>query len=407
MTLSMQVAQSSPSLVYQEWTYADLWRRQQQETPALDSIQDLLWDSDSNDPNDTLSSSLFLFGCTRQGYLCVWKVPVPNETETAGDDSPSPNAPTLPRGDQRREPVWRQKISPTGGSLHSLQWMDEPQADRLLVAGDGGIFVVNATRLRREAEAAAPSISDDDVVMLHLRTHPSATGMSTVLDCQAGNTVGTQQQHVYGAANDAFGGYQWDCSTGQVVRTMGQQGATSLAWMEEGGSRLALGGMDGVVNFWDIKAASAKVPVARLKSSWKAPVQVCRSLSNDWLVVGQGGGGGSNAIGSGRNQSNAEDGYLATWHVGMRECVAQVSTRASIQACDASPARILSGGNDGRLLVWAPYSLQQEQQVAGLSVPSIRAVASSPSAHLTAVSGVGRTVDLLNEHFLAVDQLHL
>jgi hypothetical protein len=411
MTLRMQAVQSSTSLVYQEWTYADLWRQQRQEAPVLDSILDLLWDTTTtsrNDPKDAQSSSILLFGCTRQGYLCVWKVPVPNEAETAdnGDESCPPISRTLPQTDLGQVPIWRQKIAPAGGSLHSLQWMDDHRADRLLVAGESGVSVINATHLRQEAEATVPSENDDPsrhVVMLHLRTHPSATGVSTVLDCQADTQ---QQQHIYGAANDAFGGYQWDASTGQVVRTIGQKGATSLARMEDGGSRLALGGMDGVVSLWDTKAASAKVSSATLKSSFKAPVHVCRSFSNDWLVVGQGGGRAS-AIGSGSNQSTTGDGYLATWHVGMRECVAQVSTRASIQACDASPARIVSGGNDGRLMVWTPYSLQQEQQVAGLSVPSISAVATHQSTHLTAVSGVGGTVDLLNEHFLVVDQLHL
>jgi len=450
--------QAPSSSIFREWSYAEQWQsrlEQHRHSHLHDNtiIQALSWH------NYEKEDESLLLGCTRQGHVCAWRV-------MKGDANPATSSSTSKSGTGTDTPIWRLHV---GTPLYAMQWSKD--RSQLCAAGEGGVFVLDGTKILYEINAGAfktekdkdtEELASSDYVIAHLATHTSAQTIPTVIDLYVDGNLNNGCRVYYGAArDDAFGAYRWTAGNVEnnnnnnhraeqghvMVRTVPATSAghggrfNSVTSLDLCGSVLATGDSTGVVTLWDTNTLdlSNSTPQKQQKSkpiqtliydttaadgsvgyrgNNKRPVVACRFWKSgdgnmdppDWLVVAYSHSIGTTATGTASSQ-------LVMWHLPSESCVASVETTTSITCLYLSQAHIYTGANDGRVSVWTPFDLQCPF-VMTTSVPAIYAMALSSSNgnngdsnqgshNHLAVAGVGATVDLWDEHGLLKHRLQL
>lgn len=348
-------------------------------------IFDLKWQKSSKD--------LWLIGCTNLGEICIWKTP---NLVLSDDGNNSMNTSDF-ADDMSRAPIFRRKIS--SRILYSIRLhtpFNNTAQTLLVAAGDDGVYIFDWNKqILPFLESGRPNVPNLPITPIsRFVPNPSANEGKVEI-----NDVQIQAHHIYGAAGDSFGCYKWDLTKETLVTTYqsphrGYLHALALTAPCNQRSLLLMGGEDGALSIYDTahdklvdaidlsNSKNTNSNAVRPRTCPKRWISSCETISDDqwWAVAG----------------GSMRGGFLATIHAPTRSVVAELGTNACMQKLASWQHTVISVGNDGMTTHWNPFSLEQTQCVQS-SHKSGYAIAISSSDDRIATSGVGSTVDILEE----------
>jgi WD40 repeat protein len=204
-----------------------------------------------------------------------------------------------------------------------------------------------------------------------------------------------QNLHLFGASGDGFC-YKWDTETEQVMQAYpsSKRGYLHTIKILPNSTHLLTGGEDGTIGMWDTKQdkliATMDVKqelhgeVEPNQLLWVSHIDAANHSKHWWSVCG----GAS-------PQTGTKGGFMTTWHAPTRSLASHCVTRESPQQMKFYEDQIVSVADEGVVTYWQPSSCERQQRV-WCSPPSAYAVSVRDDG-LTAVAGVGGTVDILRK----------
>ncbi|KAL7527346.1 hypothetical protein ACHAXR_001908, partial [Thalassiosira sp. AJA248-18] len=389
---------------------------------------------------------------TSNGCIAVW------------DPRPS-SASTLSSGTSK--PILSIHVTRESGSkntvLYDLQFIQASHGDHLLVvSGDPGTLIYKWSHFEAVIAAAMdgdeacmsakkPTCQDPQSKDLFqvispittFRPHPSPSFGESV---ETNSTSYNKSDGIlFGAAGDAFGCYQWDLTTEQLLGTFG--GASrfdgcghrdylhvvkAIPENEGVGSRYVItGGEDGNMGFWDgrdrklvemmniqtIMDKKKDLVISNTTSNnrsfmsnssttwnngsnlWVSSMDMC----GDWLAVCGGAESTNNSITS-RSGPNSS-GFATLWHLPTRTFTSGCVTRESLNTVvyNSSLDCFVSGGNEARISFWESTTMARSGR-SWSSPPATYTMSVDPESNTMVVGGSGCTLDCFTDR-VKVSQL--
>jgi hypothetical protein len=341
----------------------------------------------------------YLVGCTSAGSILVWRIPNKEDEQDITDYKRQRTDDEQIHGSIResRKPIV--KFEASKGVLYSIGFLHRSTSLFLGVSGDEGVQLF----LWSDIE----SLMDDP------KTEATVTPLSQYRPqsvVEINDFTSDENLFLYGASGDSFGCYKWDIESEKLLKTYESPKRGYLHTLKVmpasttagGHSVLLMGGEDGVLGVWDRKqdqlienidikttmnknsslmTSTSKSGFTKWKDStnlWASHIHASTQSSSWWNVCGGADDGG---------------GYMTSWHAPTRSLAAGCATRETPNHMAFHESSLATVANEGVVSYWSPIRAERTGRF-WCTPPCSYAIAVRESDGLTAVGGVGNTIDI-------------
>jgi hypothetical protein len=392
-----------PPSSYPEVSYAEQWKTANEAIGK--TVFGLVWLED------------FLVGCTSSGSVLVWRIPNLEQEEEFNAhtlvDSKRQKTHNCEDGPymhgsirDNRKPIARFVAST--GVLYSIGFIHRHASLLLGTCGDEGVKLFSWSAIESLIDDPAAEVTP----LSQYRPHTSHTVV------EVNDFTSDENFFLYGASGDGFGCYKWDIESEKLIKTYESPKRGYLHSVEVlpsstnpgGHSVLLMGGEDGVLGIWDRKQdqlienidiklamnSNSSLVTSSLNRSgstkwsdsanlWVSHVHSSPETSSWWNVCG-GADNTSTAMGE-------PGGYVTSWHAPTRSLAAGCTTRESPNRMSCHESSLATVANEAVVSYWSSTRAERTGRF-WCTPPCAYAIAVRESDGLTAVGGVGNTVDI-------------
>lgn len=306
----------------------------------------------------------------------------------------------------KRQPIV--KFQASTGVLYSIGFI---HASSLLlgICGDEGVQLFSWSDIETLIDNPAAKV----MPLSQYRPHASHTVV------EINDFTSDENLFLYGASGDGFGCYKWDIESQKLLKTYESPKRGYLHTVNVlpsstnpgGHSVLLVGGEDGVLGVWDRKQdqlienidiklvmnSNSSLVTSSLNRSgstkwsdptnlWVSHVHAAPETSSWWNVCGGADTTFTTAFGE-------PGGYVTSWHAPTRSLAAGCTTRESPTRMACHESSLATVANEGVVSYWSSTRAERTGRF-WCTPPCAYAIAVRERDGLTAVGGVGNTVDI-------------